>query len=116
MVHVVIAAQYFVIPFLPIFKCMAGRAQPNDWLAGTDVLLDARKLLFRQRHAADEQDREVGAVEGLKAGNVVAAAPPEIGAVKMVVRFKEFFEDRQAVGREVLILAGDQDDIWRAFW
>jgi len=65
MMHVVIASEHFMIPFFPILKSVAGGAQSNNRFAGVNELLNARELLFRQSDPADEEDRKVGAVEGL---------------------------------------------------
>ena len=101
-VHVIIAAENFAIPLLPVFKRVARGADADDGLASLEIFFEPVELIFRQRHAPDENDREVRLLQDFEAGDVVdvrAALAFEVNAIDRIFRLEEFFESRQRFRR-----------------
>src|SRR2546429_5219496 len=98
MMHVVIPAEDFMIPLLPIFKRMAGGSEANDWLARSHEFFEMRELILRQGRSPHEENGEVSAIQGLNSGNIVGRRPLQIGAVELIIRLQQSLEGGKAIG------------------
>src|SRR6266704_2601924 len=102
---VIIAAQNVSIPLLPVLERMTGRAQADQWFARIDEFLDFPELFLGQRHAADENNSELGFIQGIQAGDLLAFGAFQIDAVETVIGCQILFECREGPGRIVFVFA-----------
>ena len=96
-VHMIIAAEHFMIPFLPVFERMAGCAQADDRFASSDKFFDVCELVVGQSHSTYEKNGEIGAVQRFDSGDVVAGRALQAGATEMIICLKQLLECRKTV-------------------
>ena len=61
----IIAAQHVVVPLLPVFESMTGRAQADQRFAGVHIFFDLAQLVLRKAHSTNKQNDQVRPVQGV---------------------------------------------------